>query len=105
MWGQRYGMLVQVKGDVAVLHRISCKLHARRFQGGALRLDNVKLSFGLDANGNPVTVEIYGTSTAVHDPSIVHHSTSSSSRFGFHRHVTLSVFHAHGNWKYLPHPH
>ena len=46
-------------GDILALNRIARKLHHRRFENGALRLDNVKLSFKLDGDGNPSTTQIY----------------------------------------------
>ena len=44
---------VQVHWDVLALHGIAAKLRAKRFGSGALRLDNTKLNFSLDADGNP----------------------------------------------------
>lgn len=53
-------LLCQVVGDVLALNRIARNLHRRRFENGALRLDNVKLVFRLDAEGNPASCEAHG---------------------------------------------
>ena len=50
----------QVRGDVLALHAIAQAMRARRFAGGALRLDNVKLDFTLDADGNPTEAHPHG---------------------------------------------
>ena len=50
----------QVQADVLALHGIASKLRAKRFQSGALRLDNVKLDFRLDADGNPCEATPHG---------------------------------------------
>lgn len=42
------------------LNKIARNLHRRRFEDGALRLDKVKLGFGLDDEGNPDTCRIQG---------------------------------------------
>ena len=42
------------------LHGIAAKLRAKRFGSGALRLDNTKLNFSLDANGNPEDAHPHG---------------------------------------------
>uniref|UniRef100_A0A061SEE0 Dis3-like exonuclease 2 n=1 Tax=Tetraselmis sp. GSL018 TaxID=582737 RepID=A0A061SEE0_9CHLO len=47
----------QVVGDVRALHGVAKKLRAARFENGALRLDNIRLVFRLDENGNPTSVE------------------------------------------------
>ena len=49
----------QVVADSLTLSRIARNLRRRRFEGGALRLDNVKLYFKLDADGNPEGYGIY----------------------------------------------
>lgn len=49
----------QVIGDVLNLAGIARHLRRRRFEGGALRLDNTKLTFALDSNGNPVSCAPY----------------------------------------------
>ena len=51
---------LQVIGDVLALNIIARNLHRRRFEDGALRLDKVKLGFGLDEEGNPDTYRIQG---------------------------------------------
>ncbi|KAL4419743.1 hypothetical protein ABPG75_006841, partial [Micractinium tetrahymenae] len=43
----------QVVQDSLTLHRIASSLRRRRFDGGALRLDNTRLFFKLDEQGNP----------------------------------------------------
>jgi len=53
---------VQVQGDVLALHGIAAKLRAKRFGSGALRLDNTKLNFSLDADGNPDDAHPHGES-------------------------------------------
>lgn len=50
----------QVVGDVLALHRIAAARRRERFENGALRLDNVKLNFTLDANGNPCDAQPHG---------------------------------------------
>ncbi len=52
--------MVQVQGDVLALHGIAAKLRAKRFGSGALRLDNTKLNFSLDADGNPEDAHPHG---------------------------------------------
>ncbi|BDA45360.1 DIS3-like exonuclease 2 [Coccomyxa sp. Obi] len=44
---------LQVVEDVLTLHKIAAARRKARFENGALRLDNVKLNFELDAEGNP----------------------------------------------------
>lgn len=51
---------VQVQEDVLALHGIAAKLRAKRFGSGALRLDNTKLNFSLDADGNPDDAHPHG---------------------------------------------
>jgi hypothetical protein len=53
----------QVRGDVLALHGLAQAMRARRFTNGALRLDNVKLDFRLDADGNPVEAHPHGART------------------------------------------
>lgn len=45
--------------DSLTLHRIASCLRARRFDGGALRLDNTRLFFKLDEEGNPCDYGVY----------------------------------------------
>ena len=56
----RAGACAQVHADVLALHGIASEMRARRFRGGALRLDNVKLDFRLDADGNPCEATPHG---------------------------------------------
>lgn len=49
----------QVQSDIVVLHQLADKLRARRFDNGAVRIDNVKLSFNLDENGMPTDAVTY----------------------------------------------
>lgn len=51
---------MQVQGDVLALHGIAAELRATRFGSGALRLDNTKLNFSLDADGNPDDAHPHG---------------------------------------------
>ena len=51
---------VQVQADVLALHGIAAKLREARFGSGALRLDNTKLDFTLDADGNPDDAHPHG---------------------------------------------
>jgi hypothetical protein len=51
---------VQVQADVLALHGIAAKLREARFGSGALRLDNTKLDFTLDADGNPDNAHPHG---------------------------------------------
>ncbi|KIY95373.1 hypothetical protein MNEG_12589 [Monoraphidium neglectum] len=44
----------EVEADSLALHAIARRLRARRFGNGALRLDNTRLYFTLDAEGQPV---------------------------------------------------
>lgn len=50
---------LQVVQDSLTLHRIASGLRARRFDSGALRLDNTRLYFQLDGQGNPVDYGVY----------------------------------------------
>lgn len=45
--------------DSLTLHRIASALRKRRFDGGALRLDNTRLFFKLDGEGNPCDYGVY----------------------------------------------
>lgn len=49
----------QVVKDSLALHRIASSLRRRRFDGGALRLDNTRLFFKLDEEGNPHDYGVY----------------------------------------------
>lgn len=49
----------QVVGDSLTLCRIARNLRRRRFENGALRLDNIKLFFKLDDDGNPEDYGVY----------------------------------------------
>ncbi|GAA5864874.1 hypothetical protein JCM3774_004257 [Rhodotorula dairenensis] len=48
-----------IENDVKILAAIAKQLRARRFDGGALRIDNVKVSFRLDEFGLPVDAHEY----------------------------------------------
>lgn len=50
----------QVVEDVLALNGIARHLKAGRASNGALRLDNTKLYFKMDDNGNPVSAAPYG---------------------------------------------
>jgi protein SSD1 len=39
--------------DIKVLHELASELHTQRFEQGALSLDSLRLSFGLNENGFP----------------------------------------------------
>ncbi|KAJ7569501.1 hypothetical protein O6H91_01G081300 [Diphasiastrum complanatum] len=43
----------QIIGDIRALHGIAKRMRELRFEGGALKLDNSKLLFVLDGDGNP----------------------------------------------------
>ncbi|KAK9829114.1 hypothetical protein WJX72_003965 [[Myrmecia] bisecta] len=49
----------QVIGDVLSLHSVARNLRHQRYENGALRLDNVKLGFTLDEEGNPSSAAPY----------------------------------------------
>lgn len=49
----------QVQSDSLALHAIARRLRSRRFANGALRLDNTRLYFTLDAEGQPVAAAPY----------------------------------------------
>lgn len=51
--------------DVLTLHKMAAAMRRRRFENGALRLDNVKLNFTLDADGNPCDAHPHGESPSV----------------------------------------
>lgn len=48
-----------VEADISILHDLAKKMRTRRFENGAVRIDNVKLSFKLDENGMPMDATIY----------------------------------------------
>lgn len=52
--------------DCLALHGIASHLRAARFASGALRLDNTRLCFALDAAGNPASAAPYVTGAANH---------------------------------------
>lgn len=58
-------------GDVLALNRVARNCHRRRFENGALRLDNVKLSFALDDEGNPSSCVQYGADNRFQDSRCV----------------------------------
>lgn len=49
----------QVVADSLALARIAAVLRRRRYENGALRLDNTRLFFKLDAEGNPCDYGVY----------------------------------------------
>jgi protein SSD1 len=49
----------QVHEDIRLLHKLSLILRARRYEGGALTLNSIKLWFKLDEVGNPVNSGTY----------------------------------------------
>lgn len=49
----------EIGDDILILHQLAQKMRARRFKTGALRIDNVKLSFKLDENGLPTDASVY----------------------------------------------
>eukprot|EP00983_Pelagomonas_calceolata_P067499 1149497-Pelagomonas_calceolata.AAC.4 len=49
----------QIVQDCLTLNKIAQALRAARFASGAVRLDNVRVAFGLDTNGNPVSCGQY----------------------------------------------
>lgn len=51
----------KIADDILILHKLAQKMRARRFETGALRIDNVKLSFRLDENGLPTDASIYSS--------------------------------------------
>lgn len=53
-------LVEQVVEDVLALNGIARHLKAARASNGALRLDNTKLYFKMDDNGNPVSAAPYG---------------------------------------------
>ncbi|EPQ29741.1 uncharacterized protein PFL1_06860 [Pseudozyma flocculosa PF-1] len=50
-----------VAADIKLLDALAKKMRARRFEGGALKINNVKLSFRLDDNGLPMDASVYKT--------------------------------------------
>ncbi len=54
----------QVIADSLALNGIARHLRGTRFDGGALRLENTRLSFALDNAGNPVSCAPYVQVTA-----------------------------------------
>ncbi|MCO5566208.1 hypothetical protein L7F22_019884 [Adiantum nelumboides] len=45
--------VADVEADIQILHGLAQKMRNRRFENGAVRIDNIKLSFRLDENGMP----------------------------------------------------
>jgi hypothetical protein len=50
----------QVVEDVRALQGIAAVMRRVRYENGALRLDNVKLNFDLDSDGNPCAAHPHG---------------------------------------------
>ncbi|KAI8922348.1 hypothetical protein DFJ77DRAFT_495624 [Powellomyces hirtus] len=48
-----------IKADTLRLYEFSRMMRTRRFEGGALSMQNVKLWFGIDDFGNPISVGVY----------------------------------------------
>lgn len=48
-------IVAQVADDIRALHAVAQKRRAARQAAGALRLDNTKLAFQLDASGQPIS--------------------------------------------------
>lgn len=70
----------QVVEDVLALNGIARHLKAGRASNGALRLDNTKLYFKTDDNGNPVSAAPYGECS---DTITLHHACLSTSCFNY----------------------
>ncbi|KAE8269781.1 hypothetical protein A4X09_0g2548 [Tilletia walkeri] len=51
----------EIASDIRQLHDLAQKLRKRRFDNGALKIDNVKLSFKLDEHGLPTDASPYKT--------------------------------------------
>ena len=49
------------------LHGIASRLRAQRFERGCLKLDNVKLSFQMDDEGNPLAASPHGEPRRIED--------------------------------------
>lgn len=49
----------EVEDDIRVLHELASKMRERRFEGGALKINNTKLNFTLDENGLPSDATSY----------------------------------------------
>ncbi|KAJ9098168.1 hypothetical protein QFC21_004497 [Naganishia friedmannii] len=49
----------EVEKDILLLNSLAKRLRARRFENGALKIDNVKLSFALDDEGRPIDCGAY----------------------------------------------
>ena len=62
-WFHTLTATLQVVGDVLNLHGIASRLRAQRFERGCLKLDNVKLSFQMDNDGNPLAASPHGEPT------------------------------------------
>ena len=74
------------------LHEIAAKLRAKRFGSGALRLDNTKLNFSLDADGNPEDAHPHGKPCTTRRSRLCCNLQSSRGVFGLASpmHVTFS---------------
>lgn len=51
--------LADVESDILTLQSLAVKMRKRRFENGALKIDNPKLSFSLDSNGLPTDANNY----------------------------------------------
>ena len=65
---------VQVVHDVLALNSIARHLRAGRVANGALRLDNTKLFFGMDDDGNPISAAPYGKDFSALSPANWQHA-------------------------------
>lgn len=50
-----------VNSDIKLLHDLAQKMRKRRFENGALKIDNIRLSFKLDEHGLPTDASPYHT--------------------------------------------
>lgn len=53
--------LSEIEADIKNLHELAVKMRQRRFENGALKIDNVRLSFDLDEQGLPTDCGVYKT--------------------------------------------
>ncbi|UZJ56157.1 hypothetical protein CBS101457_005477 [Exobasidium rhododendri] len=49
----------EVESDIMILHDLATKMRQRRFDNGALKIDNLKLAFQLDEGGLPIDASSY----------------------------------------------
>ncbi|KAK0541810.1 Translational repressor, partial [Tilletia horrida] len=53
--------VAEVNNDIRILHELAKKMCKRRFESGALKIDNVRLAFKLDEHGLPTDASPYQT--------------------------------------------